>query len=146
MAINKAAIFVEKPFLWSASLTTQTLTRDGVTGTAVLLGTASESGALVYAAWAQPVGDFSANVLRFFRRAAGASTNDFLFGVSIPVVSGSNNTSEIARTALQLPDVLTPTGSYGLLLAPGDQLFAALGTTSGVALRVNVQGGQYQFS
>jgi hypothetical protein len=48
MAINKSAIFVEKPQLWTAALTSQTLTRDGVTGAGVLLGTASESGFLVY--------------------------------------------------------------------------------------------------
>jgi hypothetical protein len=144
MAVNKAAIFVEKPQLWSGSLTTQALSRDGVTGAAVLLGTASESGSLIYAAWCYPVGDFSANVLRLFRKAAGLTTNDLLLEASIAAVAGSNNTTAITRSAIQLPDVLTPTGSFGLLLSPGDQLYAA--TASGVALRVCVQGGQYQFS
>lgn len=146
MAVNKAPIFVEKVQLWTATLTTQALTRDGVTGSGVLLGTASESGFLAYAVWAQPAGDFTANVLRLFRIVAGGTAKDLLLETSIPAAAATNNTTAIARTAMQLPDVLTPTGSFGLLLSPGDQLFAALGTASGVALRVCVHGGQYQFS
>ena len=146
MAINKSAIFVEKPQLWTAALTNQTLTRDGVTGAGVLLGTASESGFLVYSAWAIPAGDFTANVLRLFRIASGATAKDLLLETSIPAAAGTTNAAAIARTAMQLPDVLTPTGSFGLLLSPGDQLYAALGTASGVALRVSLHGGQYQFS
>lgn len=146
MAINKSAIFVEKPQLWTASLTSQTLTRDGVTGAGVLLGTASESGFLVYSAWAIPAGDFTANVLRLFRIVAGGTAKDLLLESSVPAAAATNNTTAIARTAFQLPDVLTPTGSFGLLLSPGDQLYAALGTASGVALRVALHGGQYQFS
>jgi hypothetical protein len=145
MAINKAAIFVEKPQLWTAALTTQTLTRDGVTGNGVLLGTASESGFLVYSAWAMPTGNFTANVLRLFRIVSGGTLKDLILETTIPAASGSTDTTAIARTTMQLPDVLTPTGSFGLLLSPGDQLYAALGTASGVALRVCVHGGQYQF-
>ncbi|PSB29892.1 hypothetical protein [Stenomitos frigidus] len=146
MAINKAAIFVEKPQLWTASLTSQALTRDGVTGSGVLLGTASESGFLVYSVWAIPAGDFTANVLRLFRIVAGGTAKDLLLETSIAAAASTNNTTAIARTAMQLPDVLTPTGSFGLLLSPGDQLYVALGTASGVALRVVLHGGQYQFS
>jgi len=146
MAINKAAIFVEKPQLWTAALTSQTLTRDGLTGSGVLLGTASVSGFLVYSVWAIPAGDFTANVLRLFRLVSGGTLRDLLLETSIPAAASTTNAAAIARTAMQLPEVLTPTGSFGLLLSPGDQLFAALGTASGMALRVSLHGGQYEFN
>jgi hypothetical protein len=146
MAVNKTPIFVEKPALWTASLTTQALSRDGVTGNGVLLGTASESGFLLYSVWAIPSGNFTANTLRLFRLATGATVPSLILETSIAAVAGSSDTVAIPRTAVQLPDVLTPTGSFGLLLSPGDQLFAALGVASGVALRVSAHGGQYQFS
>lgn len=146
MTINKAPIFIEKPQLWTGAISSQVLSRDGVTGAGVLLGTASESGFLVYSVWAIPAADFTANVLRLFRLVAGGTGKDLLLETTIPTATGTSNSAAIARTAMQLPDVLTPTGSFGLLLSPGDQLYAALGTASGVALRVMLHGGQYQFS
>jgi hypothetical protein len=144
MPVNKGTpIFIEDVALWNARLTSQTMDRAG-TGTAVLLGTASPSGFLAFSAWAIPAGDFSANVLRFFRQKAGQSTFDLVLEASIAAVASSNNTTAIARTNLVFPEVLTPTGSFGLMLTAGDLLYAALGTSSGVALHVWVQGGHYE--
>lgn len=146
MAPNKAPIFGEKALQGSVGLTNQTLTRDGLTaanGGAILLCTAGSDGGYIEAVWIQPCGDVSANVVRFFWQEQGQVTNQFLFEANVAAVAGSNNTSAIARTNVQLPDTLSPTGSFALVLPSGAKLFAALGTASGSVIRVNVQGKQY---
>jgi hypothetical protein len=143
---NKAPIFIEQPFLWTASLTAQTLTRDGVTGAGVLLGTASGSGAIVESIWCIPQGNFSQNVCRLFIQKAGIATNILVRELTIPAEAAASNTAAVAIAAFQLPDVLSPTGSFGLRLNPSDRLYAALGTASGIALQVLAMGGHYELT
>lgn len=144
---NQAPIFIQTPLLWAVALSNQTLTRDGVTaggGGAVLMGVASDRGALIEEVWCTPHGDFSANVARLFLRTAGSATNILVAEVNIPAQSGSTNTAAVIRTDFQLFDLLSPVGSFGLRLPPGAGLYAALGTASGVGLWVRATGGQYE--
>lgn len=143
---NQSPIFIQLNTVWQASLSSQTLTRDGVTGAAVLLGTAGGSGALIESVIIQPFGDVNANVVRLFRQQAGISVNRLILETAIAAVAGSTNAAAIPSTRVDLPDLLTPVGSYGLRLAPGDSLYAALGTASGVGIGITAIGGQYSAS
>ena len=135
-------LFVDQVDLWTTRLTTEVLDRSG-SGAALQIGTAYTKGFLVYAAWCWPSGDYSANVLRFFRRKAGSVVYNPILEFSVQAVSGSSNTAAIARQNIPLPDVLSPTGSFGLLIGPTDELWVAHGTSSATALNVILQGGAY---
>lgn len=146
--------FIEQRFIWTANLTNQTSSRDTLTtanGGAVQLGVASGKGALLEEIWLQPLGNISANVARLFVRKAGATTLRLVRELTISAVSGSTDAAAIASTQTQydalsfwLPDILTPTGSFGLALGAGDTLLVALGTASGVGINVMASGGHYE--
>lgn len=142
--------FIAQHFLWGVTLTSQVLSLDGLTGAGVLLGTASGKGALISSVWLEPLGSVNANVVRLFRLRSGTTTPLFVRALDFSALSGATATTAQCSSATEyqaltfsLPEILTPTGSFGLELGPGDSLYAAVGSVS-AAINVLASGGHFE--
>jgi hypothetical protein len=143
MGANTQPIFILNPWNKDILLSTQTLSRDGGTGTPATLLTAGSNGSLVETVYAIPMGNEPANVIRLFLAGATAGY-DLIREVTVPLTSGASNTAAVAVTAFTLPPLIAPASSTGLRIGAGLVLFAALGTAATAGgFRLVAQGGDY---
>lgn len=142
MAANTQPIFMLTPRLESVLISTQTLTRDGGTGTPASLLVAGSNGSLIETVYAIPMGNEPANVIRLF--LAGSPGYKLIREVTVPVTTGSSNTAAQTATAFVLPTILNPTGTTGLRVPAGATIYVALGTAATAGgFEINLQGGDY---
>lgn len=142
IAPNTQPVYPREIIRWRAKLLLQVVPRAITTETPILLGAAGDNGSIIHSIDVRHLGDNVATVVRLWTQQTD-DTDYFLENeLSLTAVSGSTNATAIPPVSFTLPAIL-PNGNTGMHLAPGESLFAALGTAIANGVIVIVRGGDY---
>lgn len=139
---NTQPVYPREIIRWRTKLLLQVVPRTITTETPVLLGVAGDNGSIIHNIDVHHLGDNVATVVRLWTQQSDETGYLLENELSLTATTSTTNAAAIAPVAFTLPAIL-PSGNTGMHLAPGESLFAALGTAVASGVIVIVRGGDY---